>query len=164
MQEITVDSLKILASEITQASHKWHFHILTPACKLNEKPRHAFVLEDVTAGQSYVSYSDQPEKSLAVELAPLISGPKILDQTTTDADYKPSQETADMLKQSGTNIAGTEWHHHMLFPDCRYNHHAPKYVLLFEDTTLNENIEMFSDAEPTSDLRKLETDFYASES
>ncbi len=94
-------------------------------------------------------------------MSPLLHGAKIQHQETTDEDYKPSKKISqirDRLKS--LNSRGIEWHHHVLFPGCRYNKHTPKFALIVEDPEAHETFESLSDQEPTNDLKQIEGLFY----
>lgn len=161
MKEIPLADIKVKAHEFYNKALKWHFHILTPTCGLNEKSQYAFVLECPEREEAYVCYSDKAEKELGKELAPLLHGAKILNQATTDAEYSPSETVGKIIERAqALNDKNIEWHHHMLFPGCQFNSHSPQFTLLFEDPQANEIMESQSDEEPTNDLKQIETLFY----
>lgn len=161
MQEATLEQIKTKALQFHKDDLKWHFHILTPTCSLNDRPKYAFVLECPDQQQAFVYYSEQAEKALGQELAPLLHGAKILNKETTDSEYQPS-ETVDKIidRAKHLNENGVEWHHHMLFPGCRFNTNSPKFSLVFEDPEAHETLVSLSDQEPTNDLKQIEGLFY----
>jgi hypothetical protein len=74
---------------------------------------------------------------------------------------RPSPAAERILERAKQlNSQGKRWHHHMLFPICRYNRHSGKWVIVFEDRKANGIIESLSDDEPKGDLRYIETLFY----
>lgn len=161
MQEAEFEEIKTKALQFYKEGLKWHFHILTPTCSLNIKPKYAFVLECADNQQVFVYYSEQAEKALGQELSPLLHGAKILNKESTDAKYQPSETINNIIERAkALNQKGFEWHHHVLFPDCRYNKHSPQFTLVFEDPETSETLESLSDEEPTNDLKQIESLFY----
>ncbi len=142
MRESSLDEIKTKAHPLQNAGMKWHFHILTPICSLNEKHQYAFILECPDKNVALVHYSDNAEKELGQELAPLLHGAKVLSQESTDTSYKPTETVMKIVKQAKSlNEKGIEWHHHMLFPDCQFNKNSPQFTLVFEDPEAHETLE-----------------------
>ncbi|HUA13154.1 MAG TPA: hypothetical protein VL989_01505 [Candidatus Sulfotelmatobacter sp.] len=161
MQETEISVIRDKALKCHNNGVKWHFHILTPACSLNDNQKYAFVFECPTQGIALVHYSKQAEKTLGQELSPLLHGSKVLNQESTDSDYQPSDTVNKIINRAKVlNKQGVEWHHHMLFPDCRFNKHSPRFTLVFEDPQSNETLESLTDIEPTNDLKQIESLFY----
>jgi hypothetical protein len=161
MHEEPLETIKTKALELHKYSQKWHFHILTPTCQLNDSGRYAFILECPDQKIAYVYYSNRAEKEVGQELSPLLHGAKIMNQETTDANYEPTVLIKKMAERAkALNEQGVEWHHHVLYPGCRFNEHSPKYSLIVEDPKANEKFESLSDEEPTNDLKQIESQFY----
>lgn len=161
MKELPLKDIRAKALQSHEDNIKWHFHILTPTCSLNEKSEYAFVLECPDQHEAYVHYSDQAEKVLGQELAPLLHGAKVLNQETTSEGYEPSNTVSKIIARAKSlNEQDAEWHHHMLFPGCQFNTHSPQYVLMFEDSQAGETLESLSHEEPTNDLKQIEGLFY----
>jgi hypothetical protein len=159
MTEASLNDIQSKAKEYHQAGVTWHFHIMSPVCLYNTADKFAFILEGPQA--VYIHYSAKAEKELGQELAPLLHGKKVLDSTSTDTDYSPSPEVAHIVERAvRLNKNGQTWHHHMLFPSCVFNQYKPKYVLLLEDPETSELLTSLSDAEPTNDLKQIESLFY----
>jgi hypothetical protein len=134
---------------------------LTPTCNFNETLQYAFILEAPDQKISLVHYSDRAEKVLGQELSPLLHGAKVLNQETTDSSYRPSKIVKEMIDNAKSlNEQGIEWHHHVLFPGCRFNTHSPQFTLVFEDPHTTTVLENVSDTEPTNDLKQIEALFY----
>jgi len=133
---------------------KWHFHMLSPECLLNDKGQYAFILE--RAGEaSLVHYSDKMEMVLRSQLLPLLHGSEVL--VAEDSKYQPSKTVRAIISRAKQlNAAGVEWHHHVLFPDCIFNKHAPNWVLMFEDKQRGKILESMTEAEPIEDLKQIE--------
>jgi hypothetical protein len=161
MQELPLKDIQTKAHQLHDEGLKWHFHILTPTCSLNDKPQYAFVLECPERQLATVYYSDRAEKELGQELSPLLHGTKILNKDTAETDYVPSETVEKIIKRAqALNAQDFEWHHHVLFPSCRFNKHSPKFTLVFEDPQAGDALESLSDTEPTNDLKQIESLFY----
>lgn len=158
MQEITLDQIREYAVRASDAKEKWHFHILTPTCYLNDSKQYAFILE--IPHKAYVHYSDKIEKKLDKELVALLHGKKVLHKETIDSIYEPSETVKKMVaKAKELNQRGIEWHHHMLFPNCNFNQDRPKWALLLESSQDTEVLKNLSDEEPLNDLKQIESLF-----
>jgi hypothetical protein len=160
MEEKTLEEIKNLALELHNKGIKWHFHILGPACMLNTNfGKYVFILESSSANTFYVHYSDKAEKELGKALVPLLHGNKIFE--STEDQYKPNKNMKKILQRAKElKEKQTEWHHHMLFPDCKFNKKSPQWVLMLEDTADLTALESLSETEPVNDLKQIESLFY----
>lgn len=159
---MTVDEIKSLAKQFSAGKKKWHFHILTPNCQLNDFHKYALVLENVTDNQSYVVYSNEPYMGIGKELVTLLHGTDVVKDETEKKASPPSIQVSNLLARAKElSSKGIFWHHHMLFPGCKYNKHGIKWVIVFEDQEKRETIEIVSDTEPKSDLQYIEGLFYS---
>ncbi len=162
MKETTVEEIKRLAKRFSELDKKWHFHILTPECQLNETKKYALVLENMTDGEVYISYSDKPYMGAGEELVKLLHGDDVMKGEKEKKQSKPSEQVKKLLKRAKELIKKEVfWHHHMLFPKCKYNKHGDKWVIVFEDTEKGEIIESISEDEPKGDLQHIEALFYS---
>ncbi len=160
MEEVSVEDIRAYAKRYHEAGDKWHFHILTPRCGLNPTSKYAIVLECPSKSQVYVHHSSVAEKETGKELVSLLHGNQVT-QHKVDKNYKPSPEVGRMIERAKElNSQGIEWHHHMLFPDCQFNSHAPKFNLMFEDPRGEDLIESLSDDEPVDDLNQIVSLFF----
>jgi len=160
MQTVNPTVLRQKARELSRANRKWHFHIFTPDCKLNEKKEFAFIVEDASEGETYVHYSSVKLVDLGRELVQLLHGKDVLKK---DAEASVSSPTIGIIvdRAKDLNDSGKAWHHHMLFPDCDFNPHEGAWTLLFEDPVSVEVLESVTDEEPKKDLKEIESLFYA---
>ena len=78
MKKVTAKEIKRLAKEFSKLSKKWHFHILTPECQLNEMKNYALVLENMTDGEVFISYSDKPYMGVGEVLVKLLHGDDVM--------------------------------------------------------------------------------------
>lgn len=160
MKKATASEINKLAKQFNKDNKKWHFHLLTPTCKLNKSKSHAFILEDSTDKKIYVAYSKKPLMKLGKELVKLLH--KVLSgnaqkQTKMSKDGKKIfQRAKELNKQS------KYWHHHMLFPDCIYND-SGKWMIFFEDQEKGKVIKALSQKEPKADLEQIEKLYYQQE-
>lgn len=162
MVEVELEEIRKRAHRYHDEGMKWHFHLLTPTCVLNDKKdSYVFILDCPEKKEQLVFYSNRAEKELAEELSPMLHGAKVLNIETTDNNYEPSaniQKIIDRAKH--LNEQKIEWHHHILFPDCPFNANSPKFTFLFEDPETGERIESLSNQEPINDLKQVEPLFF----
>lgn len=162
MEETSLEQIERSARELAAAGSKWHFHILTPGCDFNSSERYAFILEDLKGERTYIHYSDQAEKGLGEKLVQLLHGAKVMDQQSTAAAYEPSDTVRRISERAQElNSQGVEWHHHLFFPGCRFNHNDPLFTLVFEDKENDEVLVSVTDEEPINDLKQIEKHLYA---
>lgn len=158
MTEVSIEKIEELAKGFAAKNLIWHFHFLTPKCKLNEGGRHAFFLENNSANQIFVCYSDSPYLELGKKLVPLLHK-GVFDKGNGD-EHETGSEMEKILKRADDlNQQGRFWHHHTLPPKCVFND-SGKWQIMFEDQENNEILRSFSDKEPIADLQKIESAFY----
>lgn len=162
MKNTTINQIIETAKRLSNEKKKWHFHILTPECQLNDSKSYALVLENTTDDETLVCYSDEPYMDIGKELVKLLHGENVV---TVDKqkpnEVEPSAQVKRILQRARQlNEKGESWHHHMLFPNCRFNKHKGKWTIVFEDKEKDEVIESVSDDEPKADLQHIETLFY----
>jgi len=158
----SVEEIRDLAEQLAAAGKKWHFHILTPECQLNESKDYALILENSSDGEDYVCHSGKPYMGVGQELVKLLHGDDVIKAAKAEKPQPPSEAVEKLLKRARALMdKGIFWHHHTLFPDCRFNQHKGKWVIMFEDQERGEVIESVSDSEPKSDLQQIEGLFYS---
>ena len=159
MIKTTPEKIKQIAIGFQQAGKKWHFHILTPQCLLNDTGQFAFVLENTTDNINYISITDKPEMELGKQLVQYLHGDDITQKNESTEEI--SQKAKKILKRAkDLNESGKHWHHHMLFPDCIYNNHKGEWAVIFEDPETKEILEIISPTEPKADLHHIEHLYY----
>ncbi|MFN8015088.1 MAG: hypothetical protein U0R17_00575 [Acidimicrobiia bacterium] len=160
MKQLSYDQICSKGLELADSVYKWHFHVMSPDCVLNEFDSFAFVLEDETNHQSYVYCSNKAEKQLAQELSPLLHGKDVMDESSTNDEYSPSEIVLQMRQSAlDLNSKQSPWHHHMLYPACVFNVHAPNYVLMLESVDTKPLINVTS-YDPNDDLKQIENLFF----
>lgn len=162
MENVTIEEIKQKAKQFLETGKKWHFHILTPECQLNDEGGYALVLENTSDNEVYVCHSEEPYMDIGKELVKLLHGDDVVKNDNSETEKsEPSDQVAKILSRAKElNEAGQSWHHHMLFPGCRFNKHNDKFAIIFEDKEAGEIIESVSEDEPKGDLRYIETLFY----
>lgn len=160
LKQIGISTLERKANHYHKSGKSWHFHILTPLCKLNEKKAYAFLLENSTDSESFVSYSKSPRMRLGQKLLKLLHGIKISKNMPDKQSKLPTdvQVIVDRAKEL-TNM-GYYWHHHLLLPSCIFNE-TDQYLMIFEDQKNNKLLKAFSETEPKAGLQIIETLYYS---
>jgi len=159
---MTIEEIKKLAVQFNLEYKKWHFHILTPECQLNDTDKYVLVLENTTDNKEYCVYSDEPYMDIGKELVQLLHGNDVIKSKEEKKDLDPaSKKVIEILKRAKElTEKNIFWHHHMLFPGCKFNKHQDKWVIVFEDPEKGNIIESVSDLEPKNDLQYIEDLFY----
>lgn len=164
MKEIPVQRARELAAGWADSGRSWHFHALTPGCVLNErKDQYALVLENRTDDETWIVHSDDEHVQLSQDLVKMLHGDAILDKERAAASPEHA-ELAWVLRRLATlNDAGVAWHHHMLFPDCIFNHHPGHWTLAIEieEEPAAKTLELVYDQEPVDDLRQVEVLYFS---
>ena len=158
LQEIPIQELLKKAHEFQRLKKKWHFHILLPGCKFNNKKLHAFVLENETDIQYFVSYSKKRRMNEGKIMVKLLYGEMILENVE-DEQHPPKEIECILERARALNKICEEWEHHLLSPKCIFNKNKGKWVNVFEDN--EEVVESIMVYEPISDLKKIERLYYA---
>ena len=162
MQIASVEEIKKLAEQYQTRGDKWHFHILTPKCQLNTKNKYALILENAINNITHVCYSEEPYMSIGKELVQLLHGKDVIKNQEENKEWLPSTGVNKLLERAKElSKQGKFWHHHMLFPHCRFNKNEGKWTIIFEDQERNEIIESATDNEPKTDLQYIENLFYS---
>lgn len=162
MKQVTVDQILEEAKRMAESGNKWHFHILTPECKLNDSGKYALILEDITDSEIYVCNSNEPYMDIGKELVKLLHGNDVVkEENQAEFPKSVSPQAINIIKRmEELNKKGIKWHHHMLFPGCKFNKYPEKFVVVFEDKETGELLESVTDYEPKDDLKQIETLFY----
>lgn len=148
----------IYANNLKETGKSWHFHILSPDCKLNKSNNFVLVIENGSDGESQEYESQDKPLTVGKDLVNLLHGDGIT--STNEGDSKPSTGVAEILARAQKLTKnGKFWHHHMLFPDCKYND-SGKWLIMFEDQASDEVLKCVYASEPGSDLRHIEKLFY----
>ncbi len=162
MKTATIDQIIQKAKECAANKKKWHFHILTPECLLNDQDDFALVMENTTDQECFVCRSNEPFMNVGKELVQLLHKSVVLGEShERKAKSLVSEQVPKILSRAKElNTVGIAWHHHMLFPDCQYNQHKGQWTILFEDKQKVETIESITNEEPKDDLPYIEELFY----
>ncbi|MGD8744531.1 MAG: hypothetical protein PVJ52_02980 [Candidatus Woesebacteria bacterium] len=99
MNEVSVNKIRSLANRFNKEGNKWHFHILTPECQLNDRDDYALVLESAVNNKSYVCYSKKPYMNIGEELVKLLHGDDVI-KDKKDGTSVPSSKVEKLLKRA----------------------------------------------------------------
>lgn len=161
MKQLTIAQIEVKAQKLHKQGKNWHFHMLTPNCRLNTKSQHAFVLENSTDNQIFVAFSQKPQMKLGQKLVKLLHGDQVVQNKSSTPLAPSNPKVKQILKRARElNSQGKFWHHHMLFPDCIFNQHEGRWTIYFEDQENNRVIESVSEDEPKDNLQQIETLYY----
>ena len=159
MIKVSKEKIEKKALQFTKKGMSWHFHMLTSACQLNESGRFAFILENSTDSEVFVTYSDAPYMDLGKKLVKLLHK-GVLDKKSKAIRPKISHGAKKIITRAKKlNQQGKFWHHHMLFPDCIFND-SGKWLIVLEDQETGQVLRAVSDKEPTADLKEIEVLYY----
>ena len=162
--EVSQERLLELGKELADAGQKWHPHVLSPDCQLNDRqPLCGLIIEASDRDQVFATYSEKPMMVTARALAGLAHGEDALQADPGGAILKPdSPQVAEMMQRAKTlSGRGTHWHHHVLFPGCIFNKHAGEWAIVFEDPETGETLESVTPGHPARDIQVTETLFFA---
>lgn len=158
----TKEDILKLAQEFSNKKLSWHFHILTPECKLNNSDKYALILENGTENKSYVFFSESAEMDIGKQLVGLLHGKVTSKEENLITNYRPPANVLKIIEIAKDLMSKNKyWHHHMLFPDCIFNKNKGKWTIMFEDQENDKVIESVSDNEPKQDLKLIEPLFYS---
>lgn len=156
VQPIGRDELLEAANACHAAGASWHFHLLSPDCQLNPTPGfYVCVLEH--SGQVFSYTSTDPLDEMGLELAPLLHGAGVFDD---HAMFWPAGgRSGQMIERARRlTVAGKDWHHHQLAPDCAFNRQPGTWTLMLEDDRFAERVQFLN--EPRRQLGELERLYY----
>lgn len=166
MKQVSLENIQQAAKKLANTDKDWHFHILTPECQLNDQPKYALILENTSENQFLVHYSDEPAMDVGQQLVKLLHGDDVVGDTgVEESQSTPSSDKVKTIldKAEKMNQTGQFWHHHMLFPECKFNRHQGRWTIIFEDQDTGEVLESVSEDEPKSDLKLIKSLFYQQE-
>ena len=159
MKQISEELIEQKARELAAQKKLWHYHLLTPSCKFNDRKEHAFFLENNTDNEYFVSYSDVPAMSLGKRLLQILHGEDLLNNQSEQVSV--SESTKRILdKAAQLNARGKNWHHHVFFPHCVFNKYPGKWNITFEDVESDSVLESVSSENPKEDQKEIERLYY----
>lgn len=165
MIEVDADRLLEISRELAASGERWHNHVLSPDCKLNERQQCALIVEASDRQEVYVTYSDEAKMEVGRAIATMVHGEDPLAAAGSDPSagvQAKSEAVAEMMRRAQDFAArGIHWHHHILFPECVFNPHAGSWTLVFEDPETGETLESVSTDKPEQDIRVTETLFFS---
>ena len=165
-QEVGPERLLAIGKQLTEDGERWHHHVLSADCALNQRQQCALILEASDRSQIFVTYSDEPMMDVGRSLAELVHGADVLQPTLEPAPGRAPQPdspaVAEMMRRARALTAnGKHWHHHVLFPECWFNPHPGDWTLVFEDPDTGETLESVTTDRPDRDIRITERLFFS---
>lgn len=162
MKEENIKIIKELAGKYAEEGKDWHFHILVPECRFNQSKRYAFILENSTDNQAYVYYSNRPEMDTGKELVKLLHGKDVVkNESNKEAMSNLPEKALRIIERAKQlNKKGKFWHHHLLFPNCRFNDSKGDWMIVLEDQEAGKILKSRYGSEPKAVLKEIETLFY----
>jgi hypothetical protein len=165
MIEVDPERLLEISRELAGSGERWHNHVLSPDCKLNERRQCALIVEASDRQEVYVTYSDEPMMDVGRAIATMVHGEDPLAAAVADPGEKmraDSAAVAEMMRRAEDFASrGIHWHHHILFPECVFNPHPGDWTLVFEDPETGETLESVTAEKPEQDIRVTETMFFS---
>lgn len=164
--EVSSQRLLELGEELHAAGERWHNHVLSSDCDLNDRNVCALIVEASDRDQVFVSYSDEPMMDVGRALATLVHGVDPLDDadgSETETTPAPASAAVSRMMQRAADVSarGDHWHHHILFPECVFNPHPGSWTLVFEDPDSGETLESVTSERPARDIQITEARFFA---
>jgi hypothetical protein len=170
MEHIPFEELADIAMKLKQAGANWHFHMIGPACAFNRlKNQFEIIIENESTGEESASCFDEKPVSQTRQMAELAYGPGFLNHDdSTDEALAREKKTARndeflmiMERARACCDAGTAWHNHHLFPQCRFNPQRGKHCIVFEEESNGDVLYAYYEDDPVKDLAELEALFFA---
>ena len=162
MQEVSKSKAIKLVESFQDTHQTWHYHLLIPGCQFNTSTKSLILIENLYSNQSYIVISDAAAMELSNKLATMLHGKDAMDKANTKTGYKPTEEMAAILILiADLSAQKMIWHHHVLFPGCKFNNHSEKYELCVEDPRNSTRLSSISQSEPIENLKQIESAFYA---
>jgi hypothetical protein len=129
---------------------------------MNDTGEYAIIYEQSGLGQSLDYYSKKAELKFSKELATLLHGSKVMNGATAQFDgILDENATAIINLAKSLTDKNITWHHHVLYPGCKFNINTPNFTLMLENPANNQTLTAPSTTEPKKALSHIEKLFYA---
>ena len=166
MEQVEPEKLLEIARQLAGNGERFHNHVLSADCELNDRRQCALILEASDRNQVFVTYSDEPMMDVGRALASLVHGADALEGSINEnqeGDPQPdSPIVGEMMRRARDLVArGVHWHHHILFPECVFNPHPGSWTIVFEDPGNGETLQSVTPDKPTKDIQITETLFFS---
>lgn len=160
--EATLGECVSAAETFAASGANWHNHMLKPGCLFNPRPgTYALLIESNSSGEMLVCFCTQVPVEEAQYIVGLRHGADVV--SAPDTDGAPLCEPAILARMRELSSNGTDWHHHMMFPDCVLNPRRGQWLITLEAQGVDEILEYTSATEPFDVLRQVEALFFAQE-
>jgi len=170
MKHISFEALADKAKKLKQDGVKWHFHMIGPACIFSRlKDQYEIIIESESTAEEFSSCFSVKPISETRQMAELAYGPGFLKNEKNTDEAIPVKEKVNkneafqkiMDRARACGSAGSAWHNHHLFPQCRFNSQRGKHSIVFEDETSGDALYAYYNHDPVIDLSELEAIFFA---
>ncbi len=132
----------------------WHFHMLGKGCVFNSHQGKYIILLE-TGKESLYALFDKKPLSGAKQLADLMYGFLEEKGAGHNPEFEPIFKKATELTKNGV-----EWHHHHLYPGCRFSKNKSKHWIILEDPKTKKIMAASYNHRPKGDLAAIEKLFY----
>jgi len=167
MEQVEPEKLLEIARQLAGNGERFHNHVLSADCELNDRRQCALILEASDRDQVFVTYSDEPMMDVGRSLASLVHGADALEEPSNDENQEGGPQSGspvvgEMMRRARSLMArGVHWHHHILFPECIFNPHPGSWTIVFEDPDNDETLQSVTSDKPAKDIRITETLFFS---
>ena len=94
MIEVSAERLLEIGRELADTGERWHNHVLSPDCKLNERQQCALIVEASDRAEVYVTYSDEPMMDVGRAIATMVHGEDPLAAAGSEANADVQADSA----------------------------------------------------------------------
>ena len=84
MEQVEPEKLLEIARQLAGTGERFHNHVLSVDCELNDRRQCALILEASDRDQVFVTYSDEPMMDVGRSLASLVHGADALEEPSND--------------------------------------------------------------------------------
>lgn len=160
--EATLDECVAAAETFAAEGANWHNHMLKPGCLFNPRPgAYALLIENNSTSEMLACFCAAVPVNAAQHIVSLRHGAEVT--SAPESDDAQSSEPTILARMRELSHNGTDWHHHMMFPDCVLNPRKGEWLITLEAEGTHEILEYSADTEPFDVLRKVEALFFAQE-
>ena len=105
MEQVGPEKLLEIAHQLASNGERFHNHVLSADCELNDRGQCALILEASDRNQVFVTYSDEPMMDVGRSLASLVHGADALEGSINE---NQEGDLASRFFDSGRNDAPSQ--------------------------------------------------------
>jgi len=160
--EATLDECVAAAKRYAAGGANWHNHMLKPGCLFNPRPgTYALLIENNSSGEMLACFCSAVPVEAAQHIVSLRHGADVT--SAPEINDAQGSEPVILARMRELSRDGTDWHHHMMFPDCVLNPRKGEWLITLEAEGTEEILEYTAETEPFDVLRQVEALFFAQE-